>query len=239
MPRGVLLAAANFHIQHQTQIGIQQHLSDLQESDRSMKQILPELRQQRDKLDQAVGRGDLSRLNDLNELNSRLTSMESANASIMSEIGRMSSQLDTATVLESATPGHSTETLPLPQALLLGLAGGLGLAATLAVILERLRDVVRAPEDIVALTGEPPLAAVGRIDGGGWRGRHQRTPLVVLHSPRAPSAEAFRILRSNLLFSTAHSPVRTLWLSLASAACWSTRTFAAPACTRRSGSTTT
>src|SRR5205085_7234991 len=121
---------------------------------------------------QSVARGDLSRLGDLNDLNTRLTAMETANASIMSEIARTESQLDTATILESASIGHSTETLPLAQSLLLGLAAGLGAAATLAVILERLRDVVRTPEDIVALTGEAPLAAVGRIQGkGGWRSR--------------------------------------------------------------------
>jgi capsular exopolysaccharide synthesis family protein len=196
--------------QQQTQVGIQQHLAELQDSDRSMKQILPQLRQERDKLDQAVARGDLSRLTDLNDLNNRLTAMETANANIMSEIAKTQTQLDTATVLESATPGKSTETLPLAQSLLLGLAAGVVFASMLAVIIERLRDVVRTPEDVVALTGEAPLAAVGRIDGNGWRSRQARTPLVLLHSPRAPAAEAFRILRSNLQFATAHSSLRSV-----------------------------
>jgi capsular exopolysaccharide synthesis family protein len=202
--------------QHQAQVGIQQHLTELEDSNKSMKQILPELRLQRDRLDQAVGRGDLSRLNDLNDLNTRLTAMESANVSVMSEITRTQTQLDTATVLESATVGHSTETLPLAQSLLLGFAGGLALAATLAVILERLRDVVRAPEDVVALTGEAPIAAIGRVGGGGsWRKRRKTSDLVFLHTPRSPVAESFRILRSNLMFATVHAPVRTVLVTSA------------------------
>lgn len=200
--------------QRQTQVGIQQHLAELNESAASMRQMLPGLRGQRDRLDQAVAHGDLSRLPELNELNGRLVSMESAYANLLSEITRAQTELDTATVLETATPGRRIEALPLPQALLLGLAAGLALATGIGIALERLRNVVRAPEDVVSLCGGAPLAAIGKVDSAGatpTSGRRRgRPPLVLLHSPRSPAAEAFRILRTNLTFAVAERPARSI-----------------------------
>ncbi len=195
--------------QHQTQVGIQQHLAELQDSSNSIRRMLPGLRGERDRLDQAVAHGDLSRLTALNELNGRLSSMESAYANVLGDITRTQTQLDTATVLEPATAGQPIAALPLPQALVLGLLAGLAVGAILAVALERLRDVVRAPEDVVALCGTAPLAAIGKIDPNGAR-RRGRPPLVLVHSPRTPSAEAFRTLRTNLKFVMAQAPIRTV-----------------------------
>jgi capsular exopolysaccharide synthesis family protein len=196
--------------QHQMQVGIQQHLADLQDSATSIRKMLPGLRDQRDRLDQAVAHGDLSRLPELNELNGRLSTMESAYAGVLSEITRTQTQLDTATILEDATPAQAVLAVPLPQALLMGLLAGLAVGACIAAALERLRDVVRSPEDVVALCGSAPLAAIGKVDKPRSLRRNGRPPLVLLQSPRSPAAEAFRILRTNFRFATAEKPVRVL-----------------------------
>jgi capsular exopolysaccharide synthesis family protein len=113
-------------------------------------------------------------------------------------------------VVESAT----TPTSPVkPRVLLntiLGVVAGLVVAAGVALLLEYLDDTVKSAEDLTASAGLLALGTVARF-------RHSKAPetsLITSHS-RHPAAEAYRVLRTNVQFSTLDKPSQTLVITSA------------------------
>ena len=99
-------------------------------------------------------------------------------------------------------------------ALLLSFAGGIGLA----FLLDYLDDSVRTSDDISRHLGLPTLALIPHYNttekrnlpatkGGGAAGS---TALITLEDKRSPMAEAYRHLRTSLLFSSAGKPPQTI-----------------------------
>ncbi len=126
------------------------------------------------------------------------------------EINRARSSLDTAAVLDSASPAAAVGVLPLPQALLFGALAGFATAAGIALLLEYLGDAIRGPEDVLEIAGVGPLAAVGPLAPARGKRRRAEIPLVARDHPRSPTAEAFRSLRTNLQLAAIEHPMRSL-----------------------------
>ncbi len=193
--------------------GASSRLAEMEETARSYPARIEALRQQRDRLDQAAARGDTSRLTELNNLDTRLTSMETSYANLLVEINRARSSMNTASILDSATPGVATGTMPLSRALPFGLAIGVGLAIGLTFLLERFDDAIRTPAQVAAVAGQPPLAVVGRVPSS-------RQP-IVLQDPalpadrRASALEAFRLLRTNVQLAGLDRSRRTILITSA------------------------
>lgn len=203
--------------QQQAQPGAQSRLAEMEESARQMQGRIEALRRQRDRQDQAVARGDLTRLSELSELDSRLSSLESSYASLLVEINRARSSLNTAAILDNATPGQPAAPLPMSRALPLGLLVGLAAAVGLAYLLESLDDCIRGPDEVVAIDGRAPLAVIGHLEAARGQ-RASKTPrLVVLEEPRSAVAEAFRVLRTNLRFTSLDRPPGILVVTSADA----------------------
>ncbi|WP_340536693.1 polysaccharide biosynthesis tyrosine autokinase [Nocardioides sp. GXZ039] len=87
--------------------------------------------------------------------------------------------------------------------LALGLLIGLAVGVTVAMAREHLDTTVRTTDDVVALTGQLPLAAVP-VDPDA-----KRTGPLALDTT-SPLLESFRTLRSNLRFSHVDNPPRTM-----------------------------
>jgi non-specific protein-tyrosine kinase len=85
------------------------------------------------------------------------------------------------------------------------LAGVVGamLAVGAAFLIEYLDDTVKTPDDIVQVAGLETLGIVNRMpqDDG---------ELVTLNEPLSPVSEAFRVLRTNIRFSSVDRQIRTL-----------------------------
>jgi capsular exopolysaccharide synthesis family protein len=82
----------------------------------------------------------------------------------------------------------------------LALLVGLGFGAGLAVLAGRIDDTVKTPDDIAQLLGLPFLGmvpAVGPDEEGG-----QASRLAVAREPQSAVAEAYRVVRTNLIFRT-------------------------------------
>lgn len=79
---------------------------------------------------------------------------------------------------------------------LLALAAGLALGIGLAFLRERLDDHVRSREDVEHQLRTPVLAVVPSFPGR----KKRREMLPTLASPKSPSAEAYRTIRTNLQF---------------------------------------
>lgn len=198
----------------QSQPGTQAQLAEMEQSARDIQARLGPLQQQRDRLDEAVARGDLSRLNELVGLDARFTTLQSSYANLLIEISRVRGSFDTAVILDNATPGQPLDALPLAQALVFGVLGSLSLAIGLVLVLERASNVVRTPREIGGFAALPLLARLGHA--GGWR-RRRRSALVMLETPSTRVAEAIRSLRASLQLTTLPRSARTLLITSAGA----------------------
>jgi non-specific protein-tyrosine kinase len=91
------------------------------------------------------------------------------------------------------------------RTLLMAAAVGLVLAVATAFLLEYLDDTVKTPEDIEKAMHLTMLAGISRIPGEKAEER-----LITVKHPKSPISEAYRVLRTNLQFSSLDRPLRTL-----------------------------
>lgn len=92
--------------------------------------------------------------------------------------------------------------------ILLAAAIGFLLAAGAAFLLDYLDDTLKTPDDIKDAIDVSTLGAIARIEGEKPEER-----LVTALYPKSPAAEAFRILRTNIQFSSLDNPPRTLMVT--------------------------
>jgi succinoglycan biosynthesis transport protein ExoP len=90
------------------------------------------------------------------------------------------------------------------QVLLAG-AIGLILAAGAAFFLEYLDDTIKSPEDMMRTTGLTTLGAISRISG-----ENPSEKLITVRHPKSPISEAYRVLRTNLQFSSLDQSLKSL-----------------------------
>jgi succinoglycan biosynthesis transport protein ExoP len=91
------------------------------------------------------------------------------------------------------------------RTVLLAAAVGLVLAIGTAFLLEYLDDTIKTPQDVDRTMHLTTLAGISRI-----RGDHYEEKLITVKHPKAPISEAYRVLRTNLQFSSLDQPLRTL-----------------------------
>ena len=95
-------------------------------------------------------------------------------------------------------PRTSTNTL-------LAMVVGALLAVGVAFLIEYLDDTIKTPEDVNRITGLSTLGAIARFrDTGAPR------QLIAWLNSQAPETEAYRVLRTNIQFSSVDKPIRTL-----------------------------
>lgn len=93
---------------------------------------------------------------------------------------------------------------------ILGLVAGLLLGIGLAFLRERLDDRLRGRMDLEDHIGAPVLAVVPRV--ATWK-RRGETPLVTINEPRSATSEAFRTLRTSLLFAASQRDARVVMVT--------------------------
>ncbi len=103
-------------------------------------------------------------------------------------------------VLRAGSPPTSSGTITTGHAMLIGLGVGLLLGVLAALLLELLDDSIRTQQDLVRVAGaEVPL--LGTIPPTRWR--DGKGKVEVLEQPASPAAEAYRSLRTAVLFAVA------------------------------------
>ena len=102
-----------------------------------------------------------------------------------------------------ASPASPNKPLIATIALFIGLAFGIGLA----LLRERLDDRLRGRTDFEDRVRAPVLAVIPKVPG--WR-RGQDTKLISVEQPKSSMAEAYRTLRTSVLFNAVQQQLRTL-----------------------------
>jgi capsular exopolysaccharide synthesis family protein len=130
-----------------------------------------------------------------------------------SELGSASDSLRTnIRIIERAenprAPFSPNRTRNYQLALLLGLGLGLGLT----LLLEHLDNTVKTPDDVKNELGLPFLGMIPEKEVGPGVRRLQR---LMSESPQSAVAEAYRLLRTNLIFTSADNSGRVLVVSSA------------------------
>lgn len=100
------------------------------------------------------------------------------------------------------------------NASLVGVVIGVGLAVGVALLVEYLDDTIKTPEDLTHALMLPVLAVIARFGRSKSKGTYENR-LITLEDPTSPVSEAYRALRTNLLFASEDSNERTFIISSA------------------------
>jgi capsular exopolysaccharide synthesis family protein len=113
-----------------------------------------------------------------------------------------------STVEPAVTPSSSIRPRTTLNSLM-GVLIGLLLAGALVLVFEYLDDTIKTTEDVEAAVGLPTLGGVARFS----RRRTDTDALVVASPQRTAAAEGYRVLRTNVRFSTIDDPAQALLIS--------------------------
>ncbi len=94
------------------------------------------------------------------------------------------------------------------RALALGLILGLALGGGLAFFLEYLDNTIKSEKDLLAKFDSTVLGTVTQLKGKG-----ESIESYILRQPLSPLAESYRLVRSNLLLSSAERPPKTILIT--------------------------
>ena len=122
------------------------------------------------------------------------------------------STIDVGQVLFAAeTPTKPSSPTPVTNmllALLVGLAGGVGLA----FLRERLDERLRGRSDLESASGVPVLTLVPHV--ANWK-HAEKAYLVTHEEPQSVASESYRTLRTAVLFTSSQSEIKTLMIASA------------------------
>ncbi|CAN5751316.1 hypothetical protein BH18ACT15_BH18ACT15_13690 [soil metagenome] len=117
-------------------------------------------------------------------------------------------------IIESASLPSAPSSPSYPRNIVLGVFVGLILGLSIAFLRERLDDRVKGRSDLEAVIGEPVLAVVPTIRA--WKKR-KRPFLVTVLDSRSVASEAYRTLRTALLFAASRSQLQIVMVTSAQA----------------------
>jgi non-specific protein-tyrosine kinase len=138
-------------------------------------------------------------------LQTKLSSYQSTYASLLLTVSGGTNYI---TVVEPARAPTAPISPNIPQTVAVSAALGLLLAALGALAIEATNDTVQDPQDASDITGLPLLASVARMEGEGYAEK-----LITRLHPQSPISEAFRVLRTNLQFSSVDKPLRSVMVT--------------------------
>jgi capsular exopolysaccharide synthesis family protein len=95
--------------------------------------------------------------------------------------------------------------------LLMGAALGLALGVALALLLESLDTTIKTPEEVEGYLGIPNLAMIPHIETSANPG--EAPELVMLHGNQPLASEAYRVLRTSILFSSPGQAPKSLLIT--------------------------
>jgi len=111
-------------------------------------------------------------------------------------------------VIEPATMPTVPISPRVGATVMLAAAIGLTLAVGGAFLIEYLDDTIKTPDDVTRTADLPTLASIARIEGKTYPEK-----LIAVRHPLSPIVETYRLLRTNLQFSSVDKPARTVMVT--------------------------
>ncbi len=183
---------------------LNQEMSRLSQDIQNIEQMIAAL--------QAAGEG--ANQAELIRLQNTLSQMRNSYSALLSsfEAVRMAEAQSTDTILvaePAEVPLYPVGPRPLFNTLLAVVMGSV-LTLGMAFLIEYLDDTVKNPEDVESAVGVSTLGAIARINTSA-NGRQ----LIAAVHPKSPISEAYRVLRTNIKFSSFDRPLGTLLVTSA------------------------
>lgn len=153
---------------------------------------------------QAALETDQTRLDDLN---TRITALQTKIEGWQRTYLQMGSLLNDQsgkylTLIAPAQLPSSPISPNITQNVLLAAAAGLVLAGAVVLLLEYLNETIKSSEDVERILKHTTLGSIARISPV----RKPGDALITIRHPRSPTAEDYRILRTNLRYSGIENP---------------------------------
>jgi succinoglycan biosynthesis transport protein ExoP len=145
----------------------------------------------------------------INTLRSQVNIWQSNYAQLLNFLGQTSSNY--LSVIEPAQRAVPINAGSTRQNVLLAGVVGLMIAGGIAFLLEYLDDTIKTPDDVAGVLGLTTLGSIVRLEGTTYPEK-----LVTHQTGHSPAGEAYRMLRSNIQFTSNGRPVRTLLVTSAS-----------------------
>jgi succinoglycan biosynthesis transport protein ExoP len=145
----------------------------------------------------------------INTLRSQVNMWQSNYAQLLNFLGQTSSNY--LSVIEPAQHAVPINAGSTRQNVLLAGVVGLMIAGGIAFLLEYLDDTIKTPDDVAGVLGLTTLGSIVRLEGTTYPEK-----LVTHQTGHSPAGEAYRMLRSNIQFTSNGRPVRTLLVTSAS-----------------------
>lgn len=145
--------------------------------------------------------------NQIAALDSKRTILQSNYATLLASSSQ--GAVNRLSVIEPATMPYAPIGPDVMGTVMTAAVIGLSLAVAAAYLLEYLDDTIKTPNDVQSVATLPTLSGIAeyRPENGALRS------LVTISKPRSPIAEAYRSLRTAVLFSNVDQNVRTLLIS--------------------------
>lgn len=183
---------------------IQSQIADLQAKIKDAQNEIDQLRLQRDA---AVSSRQVQELNNqIAVLESKIGDWQSTYSQLL--LSLRGGDVNAISVIEEASMPYSPFSPNVPMNVITAALIGLVLALGGSILIEYLDDTIKTPEDIERISNLATLGAITQIQGDDYPEK-----LVALKQPRSPITEAFRVLRTNIQYSSIDKPIRTLLLT--------------------------
>jgi len=142
-------------------------------------------------------------------MQNQITNWQANYAQLLNTLGDNSPNY--LTLMEPALASNSPISPRTTNNMMLAAAVGLILAVGAALLLEYLDDTIKTSDDVESALKLVPLGSLIRMAGRGYEGK-----LITAEHPRSPISEVYRVMRTNLQYSTLDKPARTLLVTSAS-----------------------
>jgi succinoglycan biosynthesis transport protein ExoP len=186
----------------------QQVLEDLRATSNDVRDEIADLRTEQAEVEQSLGTEPVNSP-ERGELEGDIAGFEAQIAALEQDLQDLVNPVDLQ-VGEVIQPAQIPSEPVSPDHIRTGalsLVAGLLLGAGVAFVRERLDDRLRGRADLEEHLGAPVLAVIPRV--ASWR-KSSATPLVTIEEPRSAASEAYRTLRTSLLFAANQRGAKTI-----------------------------
>ncbi len=188
----------------QREVFIQEQLRKLEQG---LRETEDEINRRQEELSTALSARQIRQIEDeISALQAKQTTLQSTYVGLLANTEQGST--NTVNVLDP--PVLPVEPVNTRWYLLVLMAGALGaaLAAAGAYLLEFLDDRILTVDQVQSVTGQMTLGTLPAIENN-----QQSDSIVMLNNPHSTDAEAFRVLRTNLLFASVDHELHSLLVS--------------------------